>query len=103
MEKEPKQEKEPAPKDISSEFLSMNAMEFLDFLRTQRKEPALSIIIDWEDVASAKRLKAFLEDFDAIQRGQKRYAAIKATEKQYREELNVFASGVKWIKVENKE
>lgn len=91
-------EKESVPKDISEEFLSMDPFEFMDFLRTLRNEPALSITIDWEDIYTARRLKAFLEDFQALGK-QKRTATIKATEEQYQEEPNVFASGVKWEKV----
>ncbi|MBI2552691.1 hypothetical protein HYW17_05325 [Candidatus Uhrbacteria bacterium] len=88
-------EHEPVPKDISSEFLSMDTFEFMDFLRTQRNEPSLSITIDWVDVPTARRLKAFLESG----RGQKRSATIRATNEQYNQELNVFASGVKREKV----
>lgn len=89
-------ESEPEPKDISAEFLRMEPLYFLAFLRTQRQEPALTIAIDWVDVWTARRLKAFLED----QRGQqKRSATIRATKEQYEQELNVFASGVKWEKV----
>lgn len=95
---EQKIEREPAPKDISAEFLNMNSSEFIDFLETQRKEPALSITIDWKGVWTAIRLKAFLEDFSAVGK-QKRFAAIRATEEQYKQGLNVFASGVKWEKV----
>lgn len=91
-------EHEPAPKDISEEFLTMPWHEFHDFLRAQRKEPSLSITIDWVDVPTARRLKAFLEDFSALGK-QKRSATIRATEEQYKQELNVFASGVKWEKV----
>lgn len=91
-------EHEPTPKDISAEFLSMSVFEFMDFLKTQRKEPALSITIDWRDVWTARRLKAFLEDFDALGK-QKRFATIRATDEQYMQELNVFASGVKREKV----
>ena len=91
-------EREPAPKDISAEFLSMEVFEFLDFLRTQRREPALSITIDWKDVPTARRLKAFLEDFSALVK-QKRSVTIRATEEQLNQEPNVFASGVKWEKV----
>ncbi len=91
-------EHEPAPKDISSEFLSMDTFEFYDFLRTLRKEPVLSITIDWRDVPTARRLKAFLEDFSALGK-QKRSATIRATEEQHNQEMNVFASGVKWEKV----
>lgn len=91
-------EHEPIPKDISAEFLSLSASEFMDFLRTQRKEPVLSIVVDWKDVSTARRLKAFLEDFSALGK-QKRSATIRATEEQHDQEMNVFASGVKWEKV----
>lgn len=98
MERHPSfDQKEGFPKDISNEFLMMETFDFLDFLRTQRKEPVLSIIIDWQGINSARRLKDFLENFVP---GQKRYATIRATEEQYRQELNVFASGVKWEKIE---
>ncbi|MEK7532414.1 MAG: hypothetical protein AAB579_02320 [Patescibacteria group bacterium] len=90
-----KLEHEPAPRDISQEFLIMDTFAFLDFLRTMRSEPSLSITIDWKDVPTARRLKAFLESG----RGQKRSATIRATDEQYNQELNVFASGVKWEKV----
>ena len=89
----------PASQDVSAQFLSMDATEFRDFLRTMRKEPSLSITIDWIDVATARRLKAFLEDFSALG-NQVRTAAIRATRTQHDQELNVFASGVQWIKVE---
>lgn len=95
---ESKIEQKPAPKDVSAEFLSMDTIEFMRFLREQRKEPALSITIDWVDASTARKLKAFLEDFSALGK-QKRSATIRATEEQYKEELNVFASGVKWEKV----
>jgi len=91
-------ENEPKPKDISDEFLNMDSLEFLSFLRTLRDEPALSITIDWKDVSTARRLKAFLEDFRALGK-QKRSATIRATDEQYQQELNVFASGVKREKI----
>src|SRR3989338_9762509 len=86
------------PKDISAEFLNMNVPDFMQFIRTQRNEPALSITIDWVDVQVARRLKAFLEDFSALGK-QKRSATIRATQEQHDQEMNVFASGVKWEKV----
>lgn len=89
---------EQMPKDISAEFLGKDVFGFMDFLRTQRNEPALYIIIDWVDVPTARRLKAFLEDFHALGK-QKRSATIRATKEQYEQELNVFASGVKWKKI----
>ena len=88
-------EHEPAPKDISAEFLSMDTFEFMDFLRTQRKEPSLSVTIDWKDVPTARRLKSFLEGGNE----QERSATIRATDEQYNQEMNVFASGVKREKV----
>ena len=85
--------------DISAEFLSMSVNEFQDLLRSRRKEPALSITIDWKDVSTARRLKAFLEDSDAMSCGQKRTATIYASQEQHDQERNVFASGVKWEKI----
>ena len=74
----------------------MDPVDFHAFLRENRKEPALSITIDWVDVHTARRLKAFLE---SAEKGQERTATIRATEEQYKRELNVFASGVKWERV----
>lgn len=88
-------EHEPATKDISTEFLSLPWYEFNDLLRTLKKEPALSITIDWQDVPTARRLKAFLENTG----GQKRSATIRATQEQHDQEMNVFASGVKWEEI----
>lgn len=94
----PKIEHGPIPKDISAEFLNLDSSDFRSFLRTQRKEPALSIKIDWVDVPTARRLKAFLEDSSALGK-QKRSAVIRATKEQHAEELNVFESEVEWEKV----
>lgn len=89
-------ESESQPRDISEEFSNMDMFVFLDFLRTLRKEPALSIVVNWKDKYQARRLKAFLEN---IVPGQKKFATIRATRKQMEEEPNVFSSGVKWIEV----
>lgn len=101
---EPSLEKEPIPKDISQEFLDMSTLDFFKFLREQRHEPLLSITIDWRDeygIQDARRLKAFLEDSNTREFGkQKRTATIRATKEQHEREMNVFASGVKWEKVE---
>ena len=88
--------KEQQPKDISAEFLSMRTSEFLDLVYSLRKEPSLTITIDWRDAITAIRLKAFLEGGSG---GQKRSATIRATENQHKESVNVFHSGVKWEKV----
>lgn len=74
------EQKESLPKDITSEFLSMRGAEFMDFLRKQRKEPALSITIDWDDQLGGStliRLKGFLDDSDALSCGQKRSAVVR--------------------------
>lgn len=101
-------EQETQPKDISNEFLNLSTSEFLDFLRQHRKEPSLSITISWDDTDDRLseftliRLKAFLEDPDALGK-QKRYATVKATEEQKNGPIlsksncrNAFASRVKW-------
>lgn len=93
------EETRPASQDVSAQFLSMDPFAFTDFLRRMRGKPSLSITIDWIDVATARRLKAFLEDFSALGK-QARTAAIRATKAQHDQELNVFASGVEWIEVE---
>lgn len=63
IERSPSSEQgESLPKDISNDFMTMSAMDFLDFLRNQRKEPELSITIDWQGVNSARRL-TFLEGY----------------------------------------
>lgn len=85
-------------KDITHEFEIMDSIEFMNFLRSQRNEPSLSIITNWNGISHARKLKAFIDEPDA---NQKRSATIKATQEQHDEELNVFASGVKWEKIEN--
>jgi hypothetical protein len=82
-------------KDISSEFLEMEVFDFLDYTRTLSKEPALSITIDWKDLGTARRLKAFIEQG----RGQRRFVTIRATEEQHSEAPNEFSSGINWEKI----
>jgi len=99
-------------KDITEEFLAMDNIQFIDFLRQLKKEPILSIVIDWKDnnpyltETTLSRLKAFLEETKAKERGQKRQAIIRATEEQKNGPIlsqsscqNAFASGVKWERV----
>ena len=87
-------------KDISNEFLTLDTIQFLDFLKTQKDEPFLSINIKWRQRTDAIRLKAFLEDSKTTDIGQKRSATIRATQEEHDLESNCFASGVKWEKVE---
>lgn len=90
-------ERESHSRDVSQEFLSMEPTEFFDFLDTMGDESALSITVDWQSADHAKLLKAFLESRES---GQRRSATIRATEDEYGQALNVFASGVKWERVE---
>ncbi len=60
-------EKETIVKDISSDFLSMDCSDFRRFLKSLKSEPKLSITIDWVDIPTARKLKAFLEDAEAFQ------------------------------------
>lgn len=91
----PKAEKE--PKDISKEFIEMDLLDFNQFVRTLKSEPVLSITIDWKDIFTARRLKAFLEE--TAPQGQERFAKIRATKNQMRQEQNVFSSGVEWEEI----
>ncbi len=77
----------------------MDSFEFSDFLRTLKNVPSIAITIDWINVPTARRLKAFLEDHRAYDWKQERSATIRATKEQHDQEMNVFASAVKWEKV----
>lgn len=84
-------------RDVSQEFMTMRGVEFFDFIDTLKSVSELSINIDWPGESKAQVVKAFLEA--SKPRGQKRTAAIRATDEQYGQAANVFASGVKRIKV----
>ena len=91
-------EDESSIRDISQQFTAMSVIEFFDFLGTLQDEAALHISIDWPGEDRAKALKAFLEqDYQ----GQKRTVTIRATKTEHDLAPNVFASGVKWEKVES--
>ena len=85
-------------KNLSKEFEEMDAFEFHSFLRklnrsTQNK---LLVIIRTGDISKAKRLKAIKEN-PAFYDKLKFQFEIEATVQEYKTELNVFASGIKWI------
>ena len=83
--------------DVSSAFSTMSQDDFRIHLRTLRNEKALYLVADWSDVATARRVKAFVEQGGPA--GQKRTAAIRATREQKELEPNVFSSGVDWIQI----
>jgi len=91
------QTKESKPKDISHDFITMDVYDFVKFIKECRNEPFLSIAIDWRDVSTARRLKAFV---DQASRNQRRVAKIRATRSQMNLDVNAFASGVEWEEVE---
>ncbi|MBU1146033.1 hypothetical protein KKD80_00590 [Patescibacteria group bacterium] len=98
QEESKKIEGEIEPRDISAEFLAMDSVDFLHFLRTLREAKALTIKIDWKDIFVARKLKAFLDD-PRKPLEQKRFATIRATKDEHDQELNVFCSGVEWEEV----
>ncbi len=108
MSEDKRTEGEPIiPKDISSDIIKIiDAPEedvvprtfiIADYLRDLRREPALTLTMDWHGLAWARWAKAFLENGDALMRGQERTATIRCTEQERNEAANIFASGVKWI------
>lgn len=81
--------------DVSLEFLSLDYSELRLFLRNKIKEnPTVTffVAIDWTDVSSARKAKAIIDD------GRLHVSSItiRATRKQYEEDVNAFESGVKW-------
>lgn len=83
--------------NLSSEFKKMDAFEFHWFLRKLNRETneKLLIIICTDDINHAKRLKAIKENtnYDKLTFE----IEIQATIEEYQKELNIFASGIKWI------
>ena len=94
-------------RDVIAEFMSQDEnFNFGSFLRTVRSEPFLDVNADLIDTTNqqefvyiARRAKAFLQ---AKPEGQERKVSIRCTESQMMWEPNVFSSGVKWQKVEEK-
>lgn len=86
------------PIDVSSEFVSMDDSDFRRFLRQKIKdtpEITFTAVIDWTTRQTARRAKACLEDpslnIESI--------TVRATRKQYEEDINAFESGVVWEEV----
>jgi len=84
-------------KDISKEFKEMKSNQFDDFLfdLTQDTKDKILFIIHTDDITQAKRLKAIKED--TSYENCKFEIDIAATIEDYKKELNIFASGIKWI------
>jgi len=84
-------------KDISKEFKEMKNHQFDDFLfdLSENTKDEILFVIHTDDITQAKRLKAIKED--TSYENCKFQIDIEATVEDYRKELNVFASGIKWI------
>lgn len=83
-------------RDISKEFKEMDNTSFEDFLFDLSLETKDKILltINTNDISSAKRLKAIKEySEDSLEFN----IAITAIVEDYRKELNVFASWIKWV------
>ena len=84
--------------NISKEFKDMQWFEFDKYLRNLNKvrketnEETL-LIINTDNIKQAKRLKAMKEKYGKF----KYQCEIEATVEEYKTELNIFASWVKWI------
>lgn len=88
------------PETLGKKFNTEDFDTFISDLRQKIKaDPSLrfKIVSDWVDVQKARSAKALLDlyasrlNIDSI--------TIRATKKQYNEDINTFASGVKWEEV----
>lgn len=84
-------------KNISNEFERMDIFEFDKFLLNLNRwtQSELFLTIHTDDISKAKRLKAIKENMKFTKLHFQ--CEIKATVEEYQKELNVFASGIKWI------
>jgi hypothetical protein len=84
--------------DISTEFVDLNSSELRSYIRQKIKEEPwakFSAIIDWNDKQTVRNAKALLED----SRYHIESITVRATRKQYEEDVNAFESGVKWEEI----
>jgi len=91
-------EKEQSILNVSEEFRAMDSVEFVYLLRRKIKENPLthfSIVADWINVGTARYAKSLSDDY----RLQIDSITIRATRKQYEEDVNAFMSGVKWEEI----
>lgn len=86
------------PKALGAKF-NEDVSAFIDFLRQKIKSnPAVrfNIVADWVSVDKARAAKALLEYASRLKIDS---ITIRATRKQYEEDVNAFESGVKWEEV----
>jgi hypothetical protein len=91
---------EVSPKELGLEFNAMSNRDFVSLLRNKIEGDSsvrISIIADWINVQKARSAKALLDqhasklNIDSI--------TIRATRKQYEEDVNAFESGVQWEEI----
>ena len=93
-------EKELSPEELGSKFNTMDFGDFVSFLREKLKEnpsARFTIIADWVDAYKTGTAKALLDQYGS--KLQIDSITIKATRKQYEEDVNAFQSGVEWEEV----
>ncbi len=91
---------EESPEVLGAKFNTEDFSAFVSELRQKVKsDPAIriNIVADWVNVQKVRSAKALMDQYasrlniDSI--------TIRATRQQYNEDVNAFASGVKWKKV----
>lgn len=86
--------------NLGSQFNSMEYSDFLVYLHQLAKANPLkrfSIVADWVSIDKARSAKALLDQYSS--RFHIDSLTIRATRQQYEEDVNVFASGVKWEEI----
>jgi hypothetical protein len=90
-----------SPADLGFRFNAMDNADFIYYLRRLSKEnPSFrfSIVAEWMDVGKARFAKALADEYSS--RFNIDSITIRATRQQYEEDVNTFASGVKWEEIE---
>lgn len=86
--------------DWGQEFNELESFDFVDLLRGEiRKNPNLrvKIVADWAGVDKLRAAKALLDMHkDRLHIDE---FVIRASRSQYEEDMNAFASGVKWEEI----
>ena len=89
-------------KDITAEFMSLDPVDFVDFLRGLRSEVSLIIKLDLTGINDqeqfiwlVRRAKVFMEK----PKNQERKASVRCTRTQMDWDDNAFQSGVVWEEV----
>lgn len=88
------------PEVLGAKFNNEDTSEFIDFLRRKLKsDPTkhFDIVADWVSVDKVRTAKALLDIYAS--RLNINSFIIRATQKQYEEDVNAFESGLKWEEI----